>query len=502
MNIKDLIKIIGLGKTRDFSALAKLENFEIKGISCNSKEVKKDFVFVAIKGVREDGNMFIDEAIDRGAKAVIVSSSVVRRPSSVKIPFIKVKDTRKALAKLASVFSGNPSLKLKVVGVTGTNGKTTITYLIEALLSEARFSPSVIGTINCRFNGKVFSSKNTTPGPLELQSLLARTLKENVDYAIMEASSHALDQDRTGGINFHSAIFTNLTQDHLDYHKTMDNYFSAKAKLFKNIDSSSFVVINNDDAYGRKIPALTRAGVITYGIKNSAHVRARDIRFSPSRVEFMLECSKGKIKISSSLIGMHNVYNILAAAAWGINEGIDLSTIEGAIAKFSSVPGRLERINARKGFSIFVDYAHTEDALRNVIGALRQVLEGSGSASFGVKKKIIVVFGCGGERDKTKRPLMGRVVSELSDFAIICNDNPRSEFPLEIIEDIKRGISKDNYSVIPDRLEAIRKSLFMAKPGDIVLVAGKGHENYQVLNDKTIHFDDREAIRECLKSMN
>ncbi len=487
MRLKELIKAIGSPVS-----LGAVQDFEVKGISCNSKSVSADSVFVAIKGIREDGNRFIDEAIAKGSRVIIVQGRNQRIRNSNGVLFIPVQDSRKALAKLAAGFLGNPSSKIKVIGITGTNGKTTVTYLIEAMLSEAHFSAGVIGTINYRFKDKVVTSKNTTPGPIELQSLLAQMVKEGIDYAVMEVSSHALDQGRIERIGFHSAIFTNLTQDHLDYHKTLKNYFSAKAKLFKNISSDSFIVINNDDRYAKILKKITPARAITYGIKTLAQVRAQDIKFNSLRSEFLIKCPKGNIKIKSRLIGLYNIYNILAAAAWGIEEGINLSDIRNAMEKVSLVPGRLERIDSKKGFPIFVDYAHTEDALANVIQTLRQVCE----------KKIIVVFGCGGERDKTKRPLMGRVVSELADFAVISTDNPRSEPPLGIIEDIKKGMCKNNYCIIPDRLEAIRKSLLIARPDDIVLVAGKGHENYQILKDKTIHFDDREAIKTCLESMN
>lgn len=487
MRLKQLIKILDINDT------SITENFEVRGISCNSKDIGNNFIFVAIKGTREDGNKFIEEAIDKGARAVIIDNVHRFKVCGLNsISFIKVKNTRKALAKLAAQFYGNPSCKIKVVGITGTNGKTTVSYLIEALLKKANLRPSVIGTINYRFNNRIMPAKNTTPQAVELQSLLYDMLKEGINYAIIEVSSHALDQDRIGSINFHSAIFTNLTQDHLDYHKTQENYFKAKAKLFKDIDSASFAVINNDDKYGRRLKRLTKAKIVTFGIENKADVTVKNIRFDCQKTEFILSALGEEINLKTKLIGKHNVYNILAAVSWAQKEGIDISIIKSAIEEFPIVPGRLERIDFDGGFSIFVDYAHTDDALKNVINTLRQIN----------LKRIIVVFGCGGERDKTKRPKMGRVVTELSDYAIITNDNPRSEDPQAIIEDIKKGIRKKNFCVIPERFEAIKKSLSLAKPRDTVLVAGKGHENYQILEDRTIHFDDRQVIRECLKSMN
>lgn len=473
--------------------LKELTDFKVKGITCNSKKVLDNFIFVAVKGSSANGHDFIKEAIKNGAKAVITQYPIRNTQYAKGVSFIRVKDTRKAVANLAAEFYGNPSLKMKVVGVTGTNGKTTLTYLIEFLLREAGFNPAVIGTINCRFKNKLISSKNTTPGPVELQSMLADMLKAKVDYVIAEVSSHALDQARTEAINFHCAIFTNLSQDHLDYHRTIGEYFRAKAKLFKQPNPHFLAVINRDDKYGRRIEKLTSAEeIITYGIKNKSDISAEKIRFNEKHMEFILRIGRKRIKLGTGLIGYHNVYNILAAVAFALREGIGLSSIKAALKKFSSVPGRLERIPSKKGFWVFVDYAHTQDALRNVLGVLHRISRG----------RVIIVFGCGGDRDKAKRPKMGYVASQLADYVIITNDNPRSENPLKIIGDIKQGISKHNYRVIPDRRKAIRKAIALAEKDDIVLVAGKGHENYQVLKRKTVHFDDREVVRKCLKSMN
>ncbi len=477
---------------------AGFKDFQVRGIACNSKLVKDNFIFMAIKGNNYDGHKFIPEAIKRGAKAVIYQAPGRRDTGTPghrdtktpgKILFIKVKDTRQALARIASEFSGNPSSKIKVIGVTGTNGKTTVTYLIEALLKEAGCCPAIIGTINYRFNARIISSKNTTPGPLELHGLLKKMSDQGCDYAVIEVSSHALDQDRVGGINFSSAIFTNLTQDHLDYHQNMENYFLAKAKLFKDLDKKSFSVINADDKYGLRLKKmLSQKRIVTYAIENKADVYAQDIRMDINGTEFTLKGINNKLNIRTRLIGRHNIYNILAAAGWAIAQGLGAQVIRRALEKFSPVPGRLEKMNSPEGFCVFVDYAHTDDALKNVITSLRQL----------TAEKIIVVFGCGGDRDKTKRPKMARVVSNLSDFFLITNDNPRSENPDAIIADIKKGIVKNNYRILPDRREAIKKAISLARAGDIVLVAGKGHENYQILKNKTIHFDDREVVRECL----
>lgn len=485
MKLKRLIKRLG-----DYRLTPGIKDFEARGISCNSKNIKNDFIFVAIKGNRQDGNKFIDEAVSKGAKAVVVQSPQYTVHNGVAI--IGVKDTRKAAAKLAAEFYGNPSRKLKVVGITGTNGKTTVAYLIEAILKKAGFNPAVIGTINYRFKDKIIPSKNTTPGPIEIHGLLSDMAKKGAQYAVMEVSSHALDQERVEGINFHSAIFTNLTQDHLDYHKTKERYFRAKLKLFKSIGPGSFAVINNDDAYASRVKKSCPKDIITYAIDKKADARAENIKFSFSHTEFLLTSKNEETAIKTKLIGRHNIYNILAAVSWAKREGIAAAPVKSALRDFSFVPGRLQRIDSGTGFSVFVDYAHTEDALKNAINALRELSP----------RNIIVVFGCGGERDRTKRPKMGRVVTELADYTVITNDNPRSEDPREIINSIKKGIRKNNYCVIPDRVKAIGKSLSLAGRGDIVLVAGKGHENYQVLKDMTVPFDDRRVIKECLKSAN
>jgi UDP-N-acetylmuramoyl-L-alanyl-D-glutamate--2,6-diaminopimelate ligase len=484
MKIKELVASLGGRYAASIS-----EDFQVKGISSNSKQVSDNFVFVAIKGARADGRGFIDEAIKRGAKAVVAQGLKPGTKSLKRVSFIEVEDSRRAIACLAAKFYGNPSSKLKIVGITGTNGKTTITYLIEALLKEAGFLPAVIGTVNYRFKNKVIPSKNTTPGPAELQSLLARMAKDNISHVIMEVSSHALSQGRTACIDFHSAIFTNLTQDHLDYHGSLEDYFQAKAKLFKDMKRGSFAVINNDDEYSRRLKKMIHGPeIITYGINNRCDIMASDIKLVVSQTKFTLKGLKGKINFKTKLIGCHNIYNILASFAWAAKAGINQDLVKAALEKFDFIPGRLQRIACDKGFSIFIDYAHTEDALTNAARALRQI-----SA-----KRIIIVFGCGGERDKTKRPKMGYAASQLADYVIITNDNPRSEDPQSIIQDIKGGIKKDNYCIIPDRKEAIKKSLSLAKSQDIVLIAGKGHENYQILNNKTIHFDDREVVKECL----
>jgi UDP-N-acetylmuramoyl-L-alanyl-D-glutamate--2,6-diaminopimelate ligase len=470
----------------------KIADLEIKGITANSKEIKQGFLFVAIKGNRQDGNRFIQEAIDRGAGIIVVEKKAPQIRGVVpKVIFLVVNDCRKFFAQITHKFYGAPSDKIKVVGVTGTNGKTTISYLIEAIAEESGQACGVIGTINYRYKGKIIAAKNTTPGPGELQGLLKKMYMQKVKYCAMEVSSHALDQERVAGINFRHAIFTNLTQDHLDYHKNLENYFLAKAKLFCTLPQTSSAIINNDDKYSSRIRQLTKARVLTYGIKNKSDVMAKDIRCRMQSTEFSLVAPKVKIRIKTNLVGRHNIYNILAAVAWGLSERLSLRKIKSAIEKFKNVPGRLEKVSRLKGSNIFVDYAHTPDALFNVISALRPLVKG----------KIYVIFGCGGERDKLKRPQMGKVVTELADYAIITSDNPRSEDPVKIIKDITQGIKKSNYCLIPQRHLAIRKGLSLIKQGDCLLIAGKGHEDYQIFKNKVLKFSDRKVVQECLKLM-
>jgi len=467
----------------------KISGVEIKGITCNSRAVKKGYAFVAIAGQRLDGGCFVKEAVANGASIVVVGRKAKKNKIPEKIKVLAVNDPRKFLAEASAEFYGRPSDRLRVSGITGTNGKTTISYLIEAIAGCAGIDCGVIGTINYRFKGKEIPAKNTTPGPVELQGLLAKMQAQGVKYCAMEVSSHALDQKRVSGINFRQAIFTNLTQDHLDYHKNINRYFSAKLKLFRMLGTSGIAIINNDDKYGRRIKQSVSCRLISYGIENKATVMARDIYSSIEGVEFTLVAPGVNSRIKARLIGRHNIYNILAAVSWGLSEGLRFKDIKSAIEKFKCVPGRLEKVLPGSRLNIFVDYAHTPDALFNVISALRPLTQG----------KIIVVFGCGGERDKLKRPKMGEIVTTLADYAVITSDNPRSEDPACIIKDICKGIHKDNYRVVPDRFKAIKQALKLIKQGDCLIIAGKGHEGYQVLKNRTLHFSDREAVVKCLR---
>lgn len=485
MLIKNLIK-----KLKSNCLDNSLSSIDIKGIACDSRKVLPGYLYVAIVGHKQDGHDFINQALKNGASALAVNENY-KNLKDIKVPIIVVSDTNKALVDLVNEFYNYPSKKLKIIGITGTNGKTTITYLLEKILETAGFKVGVIGTVNYRFAGKIINATNTTPGPLELQELLASMIKQNLDYVFMEVSSHALDQNRVAGIKFRSAIFTNLTQDHLDYHKNLEDYFNAKAKLFKNLDKDATAIVNIDDIYSEKLIKKIKSRLISYSINKPSNIQAEEIKFSLEKSEFLVKIDKNKdLPISTKLIGVHNVYNILASIACALNEGIGSEDIKEAIKKLDFIPGRLQKVDFGQEVSIFVDYAHTPDALRNVLGTMKKIFN----------KKILVVFGAGGERDKDKRPKMGKIVSNFSDYIILTSDNPRSEDPLVICRQIASGIEGKNYEIVIDRKEAIGKALSIVDKDWIVLVAGKGHETYQVFKDKIIPFDDCKEIKECLVS--
>ena len=397
---------------------------------------------------------------------------------------------------MAKNFYGDISSSMYLIGVTGTNGKTTVTYLLESLFKIKSESVGVIGTINYRFGNRLIPSLNTTPGILDLYSFLDSMNREDISNCVLEVSSHSLEQGRVDSLNFDIAVFTNLTNEHLDYHKNMDNYLLSKMKLFEKIKTSGFAIINKDDPYSENIIENIKSEkditLLTYGIKEDLDVFANDIKFSFEGLKFKLCFKDGQnIEINSSLMGLYNVYNILAASCCGMAMGMKIDQIKSGIENIKSLPGRLEKIDCGQDFLVFVDYAHTENGLENVLKALKDLKP----------KRILTVFGCGGDRDKSKRPNMGKIASELSSKVFITSDNPRNEEPVDIINDIKRGIGskKNNYVIEIDRTKAIRKALGEAKKGDIVVISGKGHETYQVFKNVTVPFDDRETARKILK---
>ena len=469
-------------------------DLEVTAVTDDSRRAVPGSLFAALPPVcdaTKNGDEFMADALGRGAVAVIVPrcSAEKWQRDHAGICFIPADDPRAALRVVAERFYGHPSRKVRVLGVTGTNGKTTITYFLESMVRAAGKQGGVVGTVNCRVGDRIMPSKNTTPGFLDNQIFLADMAAGGVPYAVMEVSSHALAQKRVDLIDFRGAIFTNLTGDHLDFHKTMEGYFEAKAGLFTALAPDAFAVINADDAYGQRLRGMTQARVITYGIDAPADISAHVEDFSLAGMHFKVRFFGQEMEIHTHFIGRHNIYNILAAFAAGLGEGLDPAIIREGIESLACVPGRLERVNVGRDFYVFIDYAHTDDGLKNVLACLKAVPH----------NKLIVVFGCGGDRDRTKRPRMGRIAGELADHAILTSDNPRSEDPVAIIAEIVPGFAGKNYEILPDREEAIGRALSLARKNDIVLLAGKGHETYQVLKDRTIDCVERDIVMRILK---
>lgn len=478
-SLSDILKGI------DFRSESKIDHIRVDGLWDDSRKVKPGGLFVAIDGHKTSGLNFIQDAIQRGAKCILAQKDFDAPQGVVKII---VGDARETLVKAANNFYDNPGKDLKIIGVTGTNGKTTVTYLIEDIFKKSGIRTGVIGTINYRMGDKVYQATNTTPGALQLTDLLRKMSDSGCAYAVMEVSSHSLEQKRTQGMDFSCSCFTNLTQDHLDYHKDLDIYFSAKAKLFEGLKAGSAAVINADDPFGRKLIKKTKACVLTYGIEENCDVKASALNLTQRGSCFTLEAPGLKEKVHTNLLGRHNVYNALAAWSVAFCCGMEVSFLNNALGSLPKIPGRLESVDVGQDFKVFVDYAHTDDALKNVITTLREFC----------KARILVVFGCGGDRDRGKRPKMARAAGSLADFVIVTSDNPRSEEPKAIMADIEKGFTKDNYIMIEDRKEAIKKAISMAKDGDFVLLAGKGHETYQIFKDRTVDFDDREVAKKCI----
>ncbi|MBI5699490.1 UDP-N-acetylmuramoyl-L-alanyl-D-glutamate--2,6-diaminopimelate ligase [Candidatus Saganbacteria bacterium] len=467
----------------------KFEEIKPAGLAYDSRIVKAGDVFVAIPGSKVDGASFIPQAIEKGAKTIVAEKQVAVPEG---IGLVVVPSARQALAELSSRFFGSPAKKLKIIGITGTNGKTTIAYLLESILREAGHKVGMIGTVETRVNGRSIGSKLTTPESLDLQGLLAQMHKEGVTHVVMEVSSHSLAQYRVWGIKFDIAIFTNLTHDHLDFHHTMEEYLDTKKQLFRQLKENGIAIVNVDDPYSKQIAEEVAGEVLFYGVKEAKH----EMR-STKQSEFDIKLKSYDIKLDSMqvvidttmlktpLVGLYNVYNILAAFQAGLAMQIDRRIIKKAIEK-TRVPGRFERVEAGQPFPVIVDFAHSPDSLQKLLETVRPFTKG----------KLILVFGCPGDRDREKRPIMGRISVELADWVFITTDDPHSEDPQKILDDITGRGEK-----IIDRKQAIEKALLSARKGDIVVIAGRGHEKYQDFNGKKVELDDREAAREILGSI-
>ena len=454
----------------------------------DSRAVTPGALFVAIRGLKDDGNTYVDAALRKGASAVV--SEQPARPGTT---WLQVPDARIALATAAALLHREPARKLELVGVTGTNGKTTTSFVVDAILREAGHTVGLLGTVQYRLGVQVIEAVRTTPESSDLQRLFRQMVDAGCSHAVLEVSSHSLALRRVHGCPFRVAVFTNLTRDHLDFHGDMDAYFAAKRLLFDELlRADGHAVVNAEDDWGRKlVEGLGGHKVLTFGVRGPADVRAEDLDLSLAGTRFRAVTPAGSIELESPLLGLFNVRNMLAAIGAAVAMEVPADAIQRALAGFAGVPGRLERIDAGQDFTVVVDYAHTDDGLKNLLETVRALKP----------NRVITVFGCGGDRDRTKRPLMGAVASRLSDIAIVTSDNPRSEPPEAILDEIQRGMAGGRGAqrhAIVDRREAVARAFELAEPGDAVVIAGKGHETYQVIRDKQLPFDDRQVARELL----
>lgn len=463
---------------------------EITGIAYDSRKVKPGDLFVAVRGMKTDGHKYVRAALRRGAVGFVAEEGIGEKD----IPIVRVPDSRKALARLAARFYDYPADKLKIIGVTGTNGKTTTCHMIAEILKASGKKPGMICTLYIKVGDETFPTNITTPESLDIHKYLARMVESGVETAVIEVSSHALYFGRVDGIKFQGAIFTNLSQDHLDFHVDMDSYFEQKKKLFGMVkpgEQGGFALLNSDDAMTPQIIKSLTVPFRSYGIYRHPDIRARDILMDITGTSFVAESKEWDVPVYMRLMGIFNVYNALASVSAGLGIGIPPAFISKGLRDMPGVRGRFENVDEGQQFGVIVDYAHTPDGLRNVLKSTKKI----------TKNRLIVVFGCGGDRDRIKRPIMGEVVAEYADYIIITSDNPRTEDPMAIISDIRYGVEKGKkeYIIDPDRKSAITKAVEEAKPGDIVMIAGKGHEDYQILRDRVIHFDDVEVVREALR---
>ncbi|CUU46901.1 UDP-N-acetylmuramoyl-L-alanyl-D-glutamate--2,6-diaminopimelate ligase [Clostridium beijerinckii] len=485
MNLKSILKGI------DFESIQGDIDIEVNKINYDSRKAGIDDVFVCIKGYATDGHKYIEKAIENGAKVIVIQDDIEIKDENIAI--IKCNDTRKALALMGANYYDNPSSKMKIIGVTGTNGKTTTAFMIKHILEESNKKVGLIGTIANFIGDEKIHTERTTPESLELQELFSEMVDKGVEYCVMEVSSHSLALDRVYGIEFQVGIFTNLTRDHLDFHKTFENYYKAKFKLFER---SRIKIVNVDDNYGRQVindlNNLKCNDIYSFSVKSISDFKAFDEEMGSREIKFKLNLKEDE-QFILNIPGEYNIYNALGAIAACFKLGMPIKDIKSGIENVV-VLGRCERVakEYNLGYEIIIDYAHTPDGLENILKTAKAFTKG----------RLISVFGCGGDRDKVKRPEMGKISTDIADITIVTSDNPRSEEPLSIIKDIEAGIDKDNYFVIENRKEAIKKSIDIALDNDVIVIAGKGHETYQVLKDETIHFDEREIVKEILDNMN
>jgi UDP-N-acetylmuramoyl-L-alanyl-D-glutamate--2,6-diaminopimelate ligase len=485
------MKLSELIKTIDATIVCGSTDIDIDALTIDSRKAKAGTLFVCIYGIHTDGHKYIPSAFESGCRAVICERDVENLPEG--ITAVRVENSRAALAEIARIFYGDPSKKFNLIGVTGTNGKTSTTYFMESVLASVGRHSGVIGTVEIRVDGEklpVHLATSTTPDTIELNELFGLMADKKLDDVVMEVSSHSLELKKVAGMDFDVAIFTNLTQDHLDFHGSMENYAAAKAKLFKMCKKG---VVNIDDAWSGTILKAAECPVLTFGIDKPADVRAENIEYFMDKSTFDVKIDGKSYSFELHVPGRFSVYNALGVIAASLMMGISPEVIREGINSIKGVPGRIQNVPNDKGFNVIVDYAHTPDGVENILKSVREFTRG----------RIITVFGCGGDRDRTKRPIMGRLAAELGDISIITSDNPRSEEPMDILKEIEVGVKPitDSYEMIVDRREAIYRAVKLADVGDSVVIAGKGHEDYEIFKDKTIHFDDVEVAREALEDL-
>jgi len=476
-----------INKSRVRAELKLRDDIEITGLHYDSRKIKPGNIFFAIKGLKDDGNKFVTDAINNGAVLIFTEDDIHMQSA---VPAVKTNEIRKLMAEYSGIFYGDPSSKLKLIGITGTNGKTTTSYLIRSFLNDAGYSTGLLGTIDYQIGDQKTESKLTTPDSVEVNMMLSEMVNSGTQFCIMEVSSIALVMERVYGLKFDTAVYTNLTSEHLDFHKDMENYFTAKKILFDNLQESGKAISNSDDSYGHSILEDCMAKKFFYSSREESDLRSFNEKLSLSGLEFDVKWNGKTYTLKSDLSGRFNIYNILASVSTVLQYDIDMPMIQSSLLKFQEVKGRFNRVKLPNGAIAVIDYSHTSDSLKNAIESAREIVDEE--KRFG---KVITIFGCGGNKDRTKRPVMGELAAGLSDQAIITSDNPRFEEPMDIIEEIISGIKdKKNFEVIENREDAIKKGLEISREGDIVLICGKGHETYQEVKGIRTHFDDKEIV--------